>query len=270
MPDKKRSPVTVPMLGTMKQRKERITMLTAYDYTMAFLLDRAGVDVLLVGDSLANVVCGHDTTLPVRLQHMIHHGAAVSRAATRALVVVDLPFGSYQESPAQALRAAVRLMKQTTARAVKLEGGETVAEQVRKITAAGIPVMGHLGLTPQSVHALGGYATQATKKEDAIRLKKEAALLSEAGCFAVVLEKVPAAVAKQISLALPIPVIGIGAGPHVDGQVLVAQDMLGMSPHFRPRFVRSFANLQGTITQAVTCYIEAVKAGEFPGAEESY
>ena len=245
-------------------------MLTAYDYVMAFLLDRAGVDVLLVGDSLANVVCGHDTTLPVRLQHMIHHGAAVSRAATRALVVVDLPFGSYQEGPVQALRAAVRLMKQTTAQAVKLEGGETVAEQVRKVTAAGIPVMGHLGLTPQSVHALGGYATQATKKEEAIRLKKEAALLNEAGCFAVVLEKVPATVAKQVSLELPIPVIGIGAGPHVDGQVLVAQDMLGMSPHFRPRFVRPFADLQGAITQAVTRYIEAVKGGEFPGAEESY
>lgn len=262
--------VTVPLLGQMKARGEKIAMLTAYDYTMARLMDDAGIDVLLVGDSLAGVVCGHSTTLPVSMGNMIHHAVGVSRAARRALVVVDLPFGSYQESTSQALRSAVCVMKKTTAHSVKLEGGESVAKQVRAITDAGIPVMGHLGLTPQSIHRLGSYATRAKEAKEAENLKKEAVILAEAGCFALVLEKIPATLAKEVSQLLPIPVVGIGAGPHVDGQVLVVHDMLGMSQHFHPRFLRVYAKLDGLITRAVASYIADVKKSDFPSASESY
>lgn len=262
--------ITVPLLQQMKKRGEKISMLTAYDYTMALLLDRAGIDVLLVGDSLANVVCGHETTLPVTLSAMIHHGSAVRRAVRRALVVVDLPFGTYHEGAVQALRSAVRVMKKTAAHAVKLEGGKVVVEQVAKITAAGIPVMGHLGLTPQAVHVFGGYATRAKERHEAEALREEARMLCEAGCFALVLEKIPAALAQEVSSELPIPVIGIGAGPAVDGQVLVTQDMLGLSCDFRPRFLRTYANLQSTISRAVATYIEEIKKGDFPSKKESY
>ena len=253
----------------MKEKGEKISMLTAYDYTMARLLDGAGVDILLVGDSLASVVMGKETTLSVRLTDMIRHGAAVSRAVQRALVVVDLPFGTYQEGATQALRSATRLMR-ASAQAVKLEGGASIVPQVKKITAAGIPVMGHLGLTPQHVHALGGYGTRAQTSKEAATLKKDAEMLFEAGCFALVLEKIPAKLGKEVCEALPIPVIGIGAGPFVDGQVLVTQDMLGMSGDFHPRFLRTYANLTEVIAEAVAAYTREVKSGSFPSDKESY
>lgn len=262
--------ITTHTLRQMKAAGEKISMLTAYDYTMARLLDEAGVDVLLVGDSAANVMAGYETTLPITLDQMIYHAASVVRAAKRSLVVVDLPFGSYQEDARQALHSAVRIMKETGAHGVKLEGGEPVIEAVSRIVSAGIPVMGHLGLTPQSIYQFGTYAVRAVEEKEAERLLQDARLLEEAGCFALVLEKIPAALAGQVTAALHIPVIGIGAGRNVDGQVLVVHDMLGMNQAFKPRFLRQYANLQQIIQDAVRHYVADVKEQRFPGEHEQY
>ena len=254
----------------MKAQREPITMLTAYDYTMARLLDTAGIDILLVGDSAANVMAGHTTTLPITLDQMIYHGSCVVRGARRALVVVDMPFGSYQISEETALSSAVRIMKETGADAVKLEGGAHLFSTIQRLVASGIPVVGHLGLTPQSVHQLGGYRLQAKEGEAADRLYQEALGLEQSGCCALVLEKVPAEVATRVAEALSIPVIGIGAGSGVDGQVLVSQDMLGMEDSFSPKFLRRFAQLGDLIKGAVGDYIAAVKERSFPSESESY
>ncbi len=245
-------------------------MLTAYDYTFARLLDTAGVDVLLVGDSASNVVAGHETTLPITLEQMIYHGAAVVRGTQRAMVVVDMPFGSYQGDSRAALQAAIRIMKESGAHAVKLEGGEAVLESVKRIVSAGIPVMGHLGLTPQSIYQFGGYRVRAQEPSEAERLRRDALLLAEAGVFALVLEKIPAPLAEAVTQSLPIPTIGIGAGPHCDGQVLVLYDMLGLNQDFSPRFLRRYANLAQIVTQACVQYIRDVKQRNFPSPEESY
>ncbi len=254
----------------MKVQGEKIAMLTCYDYTMATLLDAAGTDVLLVGDSASNVMAGHETTLPITLDQMIYHAQCVSRGAKRAMVLVDMPFGSYQSDSAIALASAVRIMKETGAHAVKLEGGEEVVESILKITKAGIPVMGHLGLTPQSIHQFGSYGLQGKGEEAAEKLIKEALLLQEAGCFGLVLEKIPAVLAAKVSAALQIPTIGIGAGVNCDGQVLVMQDMLGMNNEFKPKFLRKYADLAGEITRATSAYVQDVKQAQFPSAEESY
>lgn len=254
----------------MKAQREPITMLTAYDYTMARLLDTAGIDILLVGDSAANVMAGHTTTLPITLDQMIYHGSCVVRGARRAFVVVDMPFGSYQISEETALASAVRIMKETGADAVKLEGGAHLFSTIQRLVASGIPVVGHLGLTPQSVHQLGGYGLQAQEGEAADRLYQEALGLEQSGCCALVLEKVPAEVAARVAEALRIPVIGIGAGSGVDGQVLVSQDMLGMEDSFSPKFLRRFAQLGDLIKGAVGDYITAVKERSFPSESESY
>ena len=254
----------------MKVQGEKIAMLTCYDYTMATLLDAAGTDVLLVGDSASNVMAGHETTLPITLDQMIYHAQCVSRGAKRAMVLVDMPFGSYQSDSAIALASAVRIMKETGAHAVKLEGGEEVVESILKITKAGIPVMGHLGLTPQSIHQFGSYGLQGKGEEAAEKLIKEALLLQEAGCFGLVLEKIPAVLAAKVTAALQIPTIGIGAGVNCDGQVLVMQDMLGMNNEFKPKFLRKYADLAGEITRATSAYVQDVKQAQFPSAEESY
>lgn len=254
----------------MKASGEKISMLTAYDYTMARLLDEAGVDVLLVGDSAANVMAGYETTLPITLDQMIYHAASVVRAARRSLVIVDLPFGSYQEDARQALHSAVRVMKETGAHGIKLEGGESVIEAVQRIVAAGIPVMGHLGLTPQSIYQFGTYAVRAAEEKEAQKLLHDALLLQQAGCFALVLEKIPAKLAGEVTAQLSIPVIGIGAGKYVDGQVLVVHDMLGMNQAFKPRFLRQYANLQEVIQEAVRQYVADVKSQQFPGEHEQY
>lgn len=254
----------------MKVQGEKIAMLTCYDYTMATLLDAAGSDVLLVGDSASNVMAGHETTLPITLDQMIYHAQCVSRGAKRAMVLVDMPFGSYQSDSAIALASAVRIMKETGAHAVKLEGGEEVLESILKITKAGIPVMGHLGLTPQSIHQFGSYGLQGKGEEAAEKLIKEALMLQEAGCFGLVLEKIPAVLAAKVSTALQIPTIGIGAGVNCDGQVLVMQDMLGMKYEFKPKFLRKYADLAGEITRATSAYVQDVKQAQFPSAEESY
>ena len=254
----------------MKVQGEKIAMLTCYDYTMATLLDAAGTDVLLVGDSASNVMAGHETTLPITLDQMIYHAQCVSRGAKRAMVLVDMPFGSYQSDSAIALASAVRIMKETGAHAVKLEGGEEVVESILKITKAGIPVMGHLGLTPQSIHQFGSYGLQGKGDEAAEKLLKEALMLQEAGCFGLVLEKIPAVLAAKVSAALQIPTIGIGAGVNCDGQVLVMQDMLGMNNEFKPKFLRKYADLAGEITRATSAYVQDVKQAQFPSAEESY
>ena len=254
----------------MKVQGEKIAMLTCYDYTMATLLDAAGTDVLLVGDSASNVMAGHETTLPITLDQMIYHAQCVSRGAKRAMVLVDMPFGSYQSDSAIALASAVRIMKETGAHAVKLEGGEEVLESILKITKAGIPVMGHLGLTPQSIHQFGSYGLQGKGEEAAEKLLKEALMLQEAGCFGLVLEKIPAVLAAKVSTALQIPTIGIGAGVNCDGQVLVMQDMLGMNNEFKPKFLRKYADLAGEITRATSAYVQDVKQAQFPSAEESY
>ena len=262
--------VTTKSVVEMKANGEKISMLTAYDYTFAKLLDSAGIDVLLVGDSASNVMAGHETTLPITLDQMIYHASSVIRGVTRALVVVDLPFGTYQSDPKKALRSATRIMKESGAHAIKLEGGKEEAESIRRIVNAGIPVMGHLGLTPQSIHQFGSFALRAKEEAEAQKLKEDAKLLEQLGCFAIVLEKIPAKLAEEVAKSVRIPIIGIGAGSAVDGQVLVMHDMLGMSNEFYPKFLRKYANLQEIINEAVTHYIQDVKAVEFPNENEQY
>jgi len=262
--------VTTKSVVEMKANGEKISMLTAYDYTFAKLLDSAGIDVLLVGDSASNVMAGHETTLPITLDQMIYHASSVIRGVTRALVVVDLPFGTYQSDPKKALRSATRIMKESGAHAIKLEGGKEEAESIRRIVNAGIPVMGHLGLTPQSIHQFGGFGLRAKEDAEAQKLKEDAKLLEQLGCFAIVLEKIPAALAEEVAKSVRIPIIGIGAGNGVDGQVLVMHDMLGMSNEFHPKFLRKYANLQEVINEAVTHYIADVKSVDFPNENESY
>lgn len=262
--------LTLPKLQAYKRDGRAIAMLTAYDYTMAKLIDSAGVDMILVGDSASNVMAGHATTLPITLDEMIYHGRSVVRAVKRAFVVVDMPFGSYQINKEQAITSAIRIMKETGADAVKLEGGKEVAESIRSIVNAGIPVVGHLGLTPQSVHAFGGYQLRAKTKEEAERLMEDSGLLQSIGCSFLVLEKIPSALASDVSRSLSIPVIGIGAGVGVDGQVLVSQDMLGMNDGFSPKFLRRFANVGQQIEQAVREYVESVSNRSFPNDTEAY
>ncbi len=262
--------ITTHVLRKMKAEGEKITMLTAYDYSMARILDAAGIEVLLVGDSASNVMAGHETTLPITLDQMIYHAQGVIRAVKRALVVVDLPFGSYQGDSHTALRSAIRIMKEAEAHAVKLEGGREIAESIERILSAGIPVMGHLGLTPQSIYQFGTYQVRAREEAEAQKLREDAKLLEQLGCFAIVLEKIPAQLAREVASSVQIPIIGIGAGPHVDGQVLVTHDLLGITRDFHPRFLRRYANLYDTITNAVMRYIEDVKSVDFPNEEESY
>ncbi len=264
------SRVTTHVLQEMKDRGEKISMLTAYDYSMATILDAAKIDVMLVGDSASNVMAGHMTTLPITLDQMIYHAASVVRAVYRALVVVDLPFGSYQGNSKEALNSAIRIMKEAGAHAIKLEGGLEVLESVKRILSAGVPVMGHLGLTPQSIYKFGTFEVRAKEEAEAEKLLSDASLLAEAGCFAIVLEKIPAKLAKRVAEAVKIPIIGIGAGPDVDGQVLVLHDMLGITKQFSPRFLRRYLNLYDEIKVATERYIEDVKLGDFPNSKESY
>jgi 3-methyl-2-oxobutanoate hydroxymethyltransferase len=254
----------------MKDDGEKISMLTAYDYSMARVFDDAGMDILLVGDSASNVMAGHETTLPITLDQMIYHAAAVVRGIKRSFVVVDLPFGSYQGNSKEALASTVRIMKETSAHGVKIEGGEEIIESVKRIISAGVPVMGHLGLTPQSINKFGTYTVRATEDAEAQKLLNDAQLLQEAGCFALVLEKIPAQLAKQVAESLRIPVIGIGAGKYVDGQVLVMHDMLGINKDFKPRFLRRYLNLYDEIYKASQQYIHDVKAKDFPNDSEQY
>ena len=262
--------VTVKSLTEMKATGEKISMLTAYDYTMAKIVDGAGTDVILVGDSASNVMAGHETTLPITLDQMIYHASSVIRAAQRALVVVDLPFGSYQSDPKEALRSSIRIMKETGGHAVKLEGGKEIKDCIKRILKAGIPVMGHLGLTPQSIYKFGTYTVRAKEEEEARKLKEDAKMLEDIGCFALVLEKIPAKLAKEVAESLTIPVIGIGAGNGVDGQVLVLHDMLGMTHEFNPRFLRRYLNLYEDMTSAIENYCKDVKSLEFPNEQEQY
>lgn len=262
--------VTTHTLAEMKQAGEKIAMLTAYDFTMARILDRSGVDVLLVGDSASNVMAGHETTLPITLDQMIYHASSVVRAVQRALVVVDLPFGSYQGNSKEALQSTIRIMKEAGAHAVKLEGGREVVESVVRILTAGVPVMGHLGLTPQSIYKFGTYSVRAREEEEAERLLEDALALQEAGCFGLVLEKIPSKLAQKVASTLSIPVIGIGAGSGVDGQVLVMHDMLGLNSEFSPRFLRRYLQLDGLVTEAVQAYIRDVRSGDFPSPAEQY
>jgi 3-methyl-2-oxobutanoate hydroxymethyltransferase len=262
--------VTTHTLLEMKQKGVPIAMLTAYDYSLARLVDAAGIDVILVGDSASNVMAGHETTLPITLDQMIYHASGVVRGCERALIVVDLPFGTYQGNSKGALNSAIRIMKESGAHAVKLEGGKEVLDSVHRILSAGIPVMGHLGLTPQSIYKFGTYVVRAREEEEADRLKRDAKLLEEAGCFALVLEKIPAALAAEVAKSISIPVIGIGAGAGVDGQVLVLHDMLGINKEFNPRFLRRYADLHTVITDAVGNYVKDVRAKDFPNAGEQY
>ncbi|MDR0565860.1 MAG: 3-methyl-2-oxobutanoate hydroxymethyltransferase [Prevotellaceae bacterium] len=262
--------ITTQRLIDKKQRGEKIAMLTAYDYTMARILDSVGIDVILVGDSAANVMAGHETTLPITLDQMIYHAQSVVRAVKRALVVVDLPFGSYQGNSKEALNSAIRIMKESGADAVKLEGGEEIAESVRRILCAGIPIMGHLGLMPQSINKFGTYAVRAREAEEAEKLARDARLLEELGCFAVLLEKIPAALGKKVAGELKVPVFGIGAGGGVDGQVLVAHDMLGLLQEFSPRFLRRYHNLYNEMRDAFARYVSDVRSGDFPNEKEQY
>ena len=262
--------VTTHRLIEMKQRGEKISMLTAYDYSMAQLIDQAGMDVILVGDSASNVMAGNVTTLPITLDQMIYHGKSVVKAVKRALVVVDLPFGTYQGNSKEAWASAIRVMKETHADCIKLEGGSEIRESIERILCAGIPVMGHLGLTPQSINKFGTYTVRAREEAEAKKLIADAHLLEEIGCFAIVLEKIPAALAAQVASELTIPIIGIGAGGGVDGQVLVMHDMLGINQGFSPRFLRRYANLAEDITRAVQTYIEDVKTQDFPNEKEQY
>lgn len=262
--------VTTHQLQELKNRGEKIAMLTAYDYSMAKLVDGAGIDVILVGDSASNVMAGNETTLPITLDQMIYHASSVVKAVDRALVVVDLPFGSYQGSSGEALRSSIRIMKESGAHAVKLEGGREVKDSVERILTAGIPVMGHLGLTPQSIYKFGTYTVRAKEEAEAQKLMEDAKLLEDCGCFALVLEKIPAALAKRVAEKLHIPIIGIGAGPDVDGQVLVMQDMLGINKDFKPRFLRRYADLHSIVTDAVGNYVADVKAKNFPSDKEKY
>ncbi len=254
----------------MKQQGEKISMLTAYDFSMARILDDAGIDVLLVGDSASNVMAGHETTLPITLDQMIYHAQSVVRAISRCLVVVDLPFGTYQGNSKEALNSAIRIMKETGAHAIKLEGGEEVVDSIKRIVSAGVPVMGHLWLTPQSIYKFGTYAVRAKEEAEAEALVKNAHLLQEAGCFSIVLEKIPAALGKRVSEEVSIPIIGIGAGMHVDGQVLVMHDMLGINKDFSPRFLRRYLNLYDQIKGATEQYIQDVKSKDFPSEKEQY
>lgn len=262
--------ITVKSLTEMKANGEKISMLTAYDYTMAQIVDKAGIDVILVGDSASNVMAGHETTLPITLDQMIYHASSVVRAIDRALVVVDLPFGSYQSDPKEALRSSIRIMKESGGHAVKMEGGKEIKESIKRILAAGIPVMGHLGLTPQSIYKFGTYTVRAKEEAEAEQLIKDALYLEKAGCFGIVLEKVPAALAKKVAEQLTIPVIGIGAGNGVDGQVLVIHDLLGMTHEFNPRFLRRYLDLHGLMTEAIGNYVKDVKSRDFPNESEQY
>jgi 3-methyl-2-oxobutanoate hydroxymethyltransferase len=262
--------VTTHVLQEMKLKGEKIAMLTAYDYSMARIIDKAGIDVILVGDSASNVMAGHATTLPITLEQMIYHATSVGRGVSRALVVCDLPFGTYQGNSKQALQTAIKIMKESGADAVKLEGGSEILDSVERILSAGIPVMGHLGLTPQSIHKFGTYVVRATQKDEADRLVADAHKLEEAGAFAIVLEKIPAKLAAQVTAELRVPLIGIGAGPGVDGQVLVIHDMLGINQEFSPRFLRRYHNLYAEITGSVQSYINDVKRLDFPNEREQY
>ena len=267
---KKYKRVTVKSLVEMKASGEKISMLTAYDYTTAKIVDGAGIDVILVGDSASNVMAGHETTLPITLDQMIYHASSVVRAIERSLVVVDLPFGTYQSDSKEALRSAIRIMKESGGHAVKLEGGKEIKDSIKKILNAGIPVMGHLGLTPQSIYKFGTYSVRAKEEEEAEKLLKDAKLLERLGCFAIVLEKIPAKLAEKVAEELRIPVIGIGAGNGADGQVLVLHDMLGMTHEFNPRFLRRYMNLFESMTNAIGQYVSDVKSSEFPNNEEQY
>jgi len=262
--------ITTHQLQAMKDRGEKISMLTAYDYSMAQLIDEAGVDIILVGDSASNVMAGHNTTLPITLDQMIYHASSVIRAVTRSFVVVDIPFGSYQGNSSEALRSVIRVMKESGAHSVKMEGGAEIKESVLRVLSAGVPVMGHLGLTPQSIYKFGTYAVRAKEEDEAEKLIADAKLLEECGCYAIVLEKIPADLAKRVSEEISIPTIGIGAGPDTDGQVLVMHDMLGITKEFKPRFLRQYADVGSIITEAVGNYIKDVKSKDFPNQNESY
>src|SRR5215831_5495338 len=262
--------VTTHTLQSMKERGEKISMLTAYDFSMARIFDDAGIDVLLVGDSASNVMAGHETTLPITLDQMIYHASSVIRGVDRCLVVVDLPFGSYQSNSDIALASAVRIMKETGGHAIKMEGGEEVVESVKRIISAGVPVMGHLGLTPQSIYKFGTYNVRAKEEEEANKLRNDAKLLEEAGCFGIVLEKIPAELAKEVTASLSIPTIGIGAGKYCDGQVLVMHDMLGINTEFKPRFLRQYLNIYEQVIKAVKKYVDDVKQKDFPNDREQY
>jgi 3-methyl-2-oxobutanoate hydroxymethyltransferase len=262
--------ITTHILQEMKNRGEKIAMLTAYDFSMATIVDNAGTDIILVGDSASNVMAGHETTLPITLDQMIYHASSVVRAAKRALVIVDLPFGSYQGNSKEALASAIRIMKEAGAHGVKLEGGVEIAESVSRILTAGIPVMGHLGLTPQSIYKFGTYTVRAKEEAEAEKLKEDALKLQELGCFGIVLEKIPAKLAAEVSKSIHIPTIGIGAGQHCDGQVLVIHDMLGINKGFKPRFLRQYANLFDVMNDAITNYVGDVKAKTFPNEKEEY
>ena len=262
--------ITTKTLVDMKNKGEKISMLTAYDYTMAKIVDGSGIDVILVGDSASNVMAGHETTLPITLDQMIYHAASVIRAIERSLVVVDLPFGSYQSDPKEALRSAIRIMKESGAHAVKMEGGKEIKESIKRILNAGIPVMGHLGLTPQSIYKFGTYTVRAKEEQEAAQLIEDALLLEKTGCFAIVIEKIPAKLAQSIAEKLTIPIIGIGAGNGVDGQVLVTHDMLGMTHEFNPRFLRRYLDLYSEMTKAFSQYSMDIKSGDFPSDSEQY
>lgn len=262
--------VTTHQLQSMKERGEKISMLTAYDFSMARIIDAAGVDVLLVGDSASNVMAGHETTLPITLDQMIYHASSVIRAVKRAFVVVDIPFGCYQGNSSEALRSAIRIMKESGAHAVKMEGGAEIRESVTRVLSAGVPVMGHLGLTPQSIFKFGTYTVRAREEKEAEKLMEDAKVLEECGCFAIVLEKIPAKLASRVTESISIPTIGIGAGSGVDGQVLVMQDMLGITTEFQPRFLRRYADLNEVISEAVTRYVSDVKSVNFPNDTEQY
>ncbi len=262
--------ITTNTLQKMKASGQRISMITAYDFSFAKIFDAAGIDIILVGDSASNVMAGHETTLPITLEQMIYHASSVVRGINRCLVVVDLPFGSYQGNSKEALMSTIRIMKETGAHSIKLEGGEEVLESIKRIIGSGVPVMGHLGLTPQSIYKFGTYTVRAKEGEEAEKLKKDALLLQDAGCFAVVLEKIPATLAGEVSKSLTIPTIGIGAGRHCDGQVLVMHDMLGINTEFKPRFLRQYLNISEQVTGAVQHYISDVKSQDFPSEQEQY
>tara|TARA_B100000900_G_scaffold84253_1_gene68143 strand:- start:19545 stop:20354 length:810 start_codon:yes stop_codon:yes gene_type:complete len=262
--------ITTNSLNEMKQKNEKITMLTSYDYTMAKIIDDSGIDVILVGDSASNVMAGHETTLPITLDQMIYHASSVVRAVKRSLVVVDLPFGTYQGNSKEALNSSIKIMKESGAHAVKMEGGSEISESIQRILTAGIPVMGHLGLTPQSIYKFGTYTVRAKQKEEANKLISDAKHLESIGCFALVLEKVPSSLAKKVSETVSVPVIGIGAGKDVDGQVLVTHDMIGMTKEFNPRFLRRYLDLDNQISNAVKNYIADVKNQDFPNSNEQY
>lgn len=262
--------ITTHTLHNMKAAGVRISMITAYDFSFARIFDNAGIDIILVGDSASNVMAGHETTLPITLDQMIYHASSVVRGVERCLVVVDLPFGSYQGNSKEALNTTIRIMKETGAHSIKLEGGEEVLESVKRIISAGVPVMGHLGLTPQSIYKFGTYTVRAKEEHEANKLKRDALLLQEAGCFAIVLEKIPANLAKEVSESLHIPTIGIGAGGDCDGQVLVMHDMLGINTEFKPRFLRQYLNLHELVTSGVKQYIKDVKSKDFPNKKEQY